>query len=158
MNSTQLLQLKGIILAETDPTFVGYRDAGGSGFMAEWFNTKTTTDAWKSASANDLDEAADYASFDTIAAGKRDAWKLFLDRAPRDLAKNKLRKVITDVWGNATVGSISESILQAGLEKATRLELLMGNTSATTGTVTGVKRDWIGTVSFSDIDAAREMV
>lgn len=157
MNNTELLQLKSVILAETDSTFVGYRDSGSSGFMAEWLNTKTTTDAWKSTSAQELDEAADYATFDTIVAGKRDAWKLFLDRAPRDMAKNKIRKVVTDVWGNATAASVAESILQAGLEKATRLELLMGNTSATTGTVTGVKRDWTGTVSFSDIDTAMGM-
>jgi hypothetical protein len=34
----QLNTLKTAILAETDPTFVGYRTEGSTGLMAQWFN------------------------------------------------------------------------------------------------------------------------
>jgi hypothetical protein len=144
--------LKAAIAAETDSAFVALRDSGQTGALANWYNEPSTTDAWMvGASAMVLDEGADYAAFDSVVAGKRDAWKLFLTYAPRDMSKNKMRKVVTDVWGNAVAASVAESVLQGCLEKAKKGELVFGTTSATTGTVTGVKRNWVGSLTNDDI-------
>lgn len=152
LTTAQLQTLKAAIAAETNTTFVAYRTSGATGAMADWYNTKSNTDAWKvSMQAQELDEASDYSSFDSVVAGKRDAWDLFLRYAPRDMNKSKNRKVVTDVWGNATAGSIAEYILQAATEKATRGELVFGSTSATTGTVTAIKRNFVGTLFNQDI-------
>lgn len=152
LTSGQLVTLKNAINAETDTTFVGYRTSGATGAMADWYNLASTTDAWRSdVSAQDMDEASDYSSFDSVVAGKRDAWALFLQYSPRDMAKNKNRKVVTDVWGNATSGSIAESILQASVKKASKGEMVYGGSSATTGTVTAIKRHLVYTFRNEDI-------
>jgi len=144
--------LKAAIAAETDSAFVALRDSGQTGAMANWYNQASTTDAWLDyASANVLDEGADYAAFDSVVAGKRDAWKLFLTYAPRDMKKNKNRKVVTDVWGSATAASVAESVLLNCLEKAKKGELVFGTVSATTGTVTAAKRNWTGSLTNDDI-------
>jgi hypothetical protein len=155
LTPAQLTTLKAAILAETNATFVAYRNGGVDSGMSEWYNEASTTDAWRIAvDAQTMDEASDYASFDTIVAGKRDSWGLFLQYAPRDFGRQKTRKVITDVWGNATAGSNAEEILQAGVEKATRGEMVFGGTAATTGTVTATKRNWVGRIETLDISKA----
>jgi hypothetical protein len=42
LTNAQLLTLKAAIAAETDPTFVGYRTAGSTGQMAEWYSANTS--------------------------------------------------------------------------------------------------------------------
>ncbi len=42
LSKDQLLTLKAAILAETDPTFVGYRNANDKPSMAAWFNADTS--------------------------------------------------------------------------------------------------------------------
>lgn len=153
--SAQLIILKAAILAETNPTFVTYRNEGRTEDMRIWLDSDSNTDAWNdNVIAKTLDEAADYTTFDNIAAGKRDTWSIFLAYAPRDMSKNKNRKVVTDVWGSAVTSSISESILQSCIEKASRGELVFGGNDATTGTVTAIKREWVGSISREDIEAA----
>lgn len=152
LKNVQLTTLKAAIAAETDTTFVGYRNSGATGAMADWYNLSSTTDAWRdNVTAQEIDEASDYSSFDSVAAGKRDAWSLFLQYSPRDMAKNKNRKVVTDVWGNATAGSIAESILQASVKKASKGEMVFGGSSATTGTVTAIKRNLVYVFRNEDI-------
>jgi hypothetical protein len=101
--------------------------------------------------AKTLDEGADYSTFDSVAAGKRDAWSLFLQYARRDMSKNKNRKVVIDVWGNAIAASVAESILQASLVLATHAEAYLGGGSASTGTVTAIKRNWTGQVTLDEV-------
>lgn len=113
-----------------------------------------TTKAWRtSVPTNDSDDAPDYSTYDGLAAGKRDSWNLFL-RTSRDFTRNKVRKWITDVWGNATGGSNSEAILNAGTENATRVEALFGGTTVTTGSVSALKRDFVGPLSLNDLSDA----
>lgn len=155
LTTAQLITLKAAILAETNATFVALRQQGATGAMADWLNTASATDAWRiDVAARDLDEASDYSAFDAVAAGKRDAWALFMLYAPRDMSRNKNRKVVTDVWGNAVASSIAESILQASTEKARRAELVFGGASSTTGTVTATKRNWVGLLSNEDVVTA----
>lgn len=47
LTTTQIAQLKAAINAETDPTFVAFRQAGSTGQMAEWLSSPhPTTKAW----------------------------------------------------------------------------------------------------------------
>lgn len=47
LSPAQLVTLKAAILAETDPTFVDYRDTGATGAMADWYNELTAGPEWK---------------------------------------------------------------------------------------------------------------
>jgi len=155
LTPAQLITLKAAILAETAGAFVTFRQQGATGAMAEWINGTLQPNvlAWKTAaSANELDEGADYSAFDSVAAGKRDAWAMFLQYAPRDMSKGRNRKVVTDIWGNATAASIGESVLLAAARKITRGEgYLGGSTTAATNAVTARNLTWEGQISNDDV-------
>jgi len=99
------------------------------------------------------DDAPDYSLFDGIVPGKRESWGFFL-RSNRDFSRNKVRKWVTDVWGNATSGSNAELVLQAATKSITFFELMFGGTDATTGTVTAKKLNILGPVAMQDVSAA----
>ena len=155
LTTAQSATLRSAILAETDAAFVVARTQGATGTMADFYNVLTTTLAWRtSMPPSDSDDAPDYSAFDSLVAGKRDSWALFLNYQ-RDFTRNKIRKWITDVWGNATASSNAEAVLQAGTRKATRVELLLGGSAtATTGTVTALKLAWEGAISGDDVATA----
>lgn len=154
LTSAQLALLKTAIAAETNATFVSYRNEGATGLMAEWYNGNFSpaTFAWRTAvPAADADEAPSYSAFDSIVAGKRDSWGFFLGFS-RDFTKNKVRKWITDVWGAATANSNAEAILTAGTRRITRAENVLGGTAtATEGTVTARVLTWEGSLTNDDI-------
>ncbi len=155
LTPAQLATLRAAILAETNPTAVAARDARADNALADWYNGPSNVDAWsESADARALDEGADYSAFDSVVAGKRAAWDLFLRYAPRDMSRTKNRKVVTDVWGNATAASVAESILQASRVKASRFEVVFAGATTNTGTVSAIKRDVLGPVSVDDISRA----
>jgi hypothetical protein len=121
------------------------------GAIAAWLNTLQTDLGWVSnASTRSVDDAPNYADFDALTAGKRDSWARFLG-FDRDFSRSKVRKWVTDVWGNATTGSNSESILLAATRKITRAEKLLAGAAAITGTVTAFKLDWEGSVDIFEI-------
>lgn len=156
LSSSQLATLKAAILAETDPIFVAYRNDGASSLMAAWLNNPAapTETAWSmSADRRTLDEAATYTTFDTLAAGKRDLWRIFLDGAPRDMAKAKNRNVVVDVWGAATNGSIAAAILAAGTRSISKAEKILIGSSAieTKDTVSALDLVWEGPLQASDV-------
>jgi hypothetical protein len=156
LTNNQLQTLKTAINAETDPTFVSYRNSGATGAMAEWYNVEKSPaqKAWITLQpAADSDDAPDYSTFDALAAGKRDSWALFLN-FDRNFARNKVRKWVTDVWGAATAASNAEAILQAAVRNALRGELVFGGTLKTTGTVAATDLNYIGTISNEDVVAA----
>lgn len=154
LTNQKIAALRVAINAETDPQVVQWRSPAtrDDGSLRTWLNQPSATQAWgESVAAKTLDEGADYSTFDSIAAGKRDAWALFLQYGPRDMSKNKNRKVVTDVWGNAIAASVSESILLATLVFATHAEAYLGGASASTGTVTAIKRTWVGQVTLDEV-------
>ena len=155
LTPAQLTTLKAAILTETNAAFVTFRQQGATGAMAEWINgtLQPNVTAWKTAAtAAELDEGADYSAFDSVAAGKRDAWAMFLQYAPRDMSKARNRKVVTDVWGNATAGSVGESVLLAATRKITRGEGYLGGTAtASTNNVTARSLSWEGSISNDDV-------
>jgi hypothetical protein len=79
---------------------------------------------------------------------------LFIGQPSRDFNRNKVRKWITDIWGNATAASNAEAILLAGTEKASRAEVVFGGATKTTGTVAALDRAWIGDVQITDVNQA----
>ena len=159
LTNAQLTTLKAAILAETNATFVGYRNNGQTTLMADWLNKDKSpaVNCWRtSVPPEDSDEATPWPSFDNLADGKRESWLLAFMRYPRNYTRIKVRKWITDTWGNATAGSNAETILtDAGLRKITRAEAILGGSEiATTGTVSALSLEWEGPILDTDIIAA----
>lgn len=151
LTPAQLTTLKAAILAETNNTFVGYRNNGQTDRMAGWLNQSGSTDAWMDAAERrTIFEAIDLTKFDALTAGKRDSWRLLMDNAPIDFGRNKMRQAVVDVWG----ATDSVPVLQGLLEKATRAQALLGGTTKTTNTVAGLDRAFMGFLSGADISAA----
>ena len=156
MNEAQKQQLVIALRASADATIVSLLAARADEMLMNYINDKATpaVKAWKTnVPTNDSDDAPDYSTYDALQAGKRDSWNLFL-RAPRDFTRNKVRKWITDVWGNATAASNAEAILNAGVENARRVEVLIGGSNASTGTVTAMKRDFEGPIGLQELSIA----
>lgn len=156
LSNAQLVTLKAAIAAQTDPAFVLLRTSGATGAMADWFNVNASPaqKAWiTSQPPQDSDDAPDYSTFDSVAQGKRESWAFFL-AYPRDFTRNKVRKWVTDVWGNATSGSNAEAILQAATRNAKRGELVFSSTPRSTGTVSALELSFQGDISNEDIVAA----
>lgn len=64
MTPAQLTTLKAAIQAETDPTFVGYRDSGSTGLMAEWFNGASAFVVWRTYTPSaEIANALNWANF-----------------------------------------------------------------------------------------------
>lgn len=151
LTNNQKTTLAAAIKAETDAGVVAARSIGNITFLMEWCNGLSTTDAWNTAiSGNDLFEASDLTKFDGLTAGKRDAWRMMLDFAPIDMSRVKNRKAVQDVWGNTD----SIVILQDMRRKATRGEIYLGGTNATTNTVSALKLNYVGGLSIDDIATA----
>jgi len=150
---SELNTLKTYILTQSDLIPLTSGPTTDRALLTEKLNANANPNvlAWRTSVApEEMDEAADYTVFDSISAGKRDSWG-FMIAFPRNFTRNKIRKWVTDVWGNATVNSAAESILQAATEKASRAENALGGNSVTVGTVTAIKRNWEGDVTIQDI-------
>ncbi len=67
LTPAQLTTLKAAILAETNNTFVGYRNNGQTDRMAGWLNQSGSTDAWMDAAERrTIFEAIDLTKFDAL--------------------------------------------------------------------------------------------
>lgn len=133
---------------KADSTANAARTAGNTVALRAWLDgAKTpTTLVWRAdVQPQESDEAATYTSYDTLGTGKRDSWALFL-RYPRDFGRNKVRNWVVDVWGAATAGSVSESVLQAGTKPGSNLQVLLGGNTKTTGTVTALDATYKGLI------------
>lgn len=107
--------------------------------------------AWVTNATSDAsDDAPDYSTYDSLVAGKRDSWNLFL-RTSRNFTRNKVRKWVTDVWGNATANSNAEAILQSATVNAKRIEVVLGGTLKTTGTVAALDRNYVGSMDLAHV-------
>jgi hypothetical protein len=151
LTTEQATTLAAHIRANTAPAVVAALEIRNDVLMAELYNATTTTDAWISSMPSaDLFDAMDVTKFDGLSAGKRDAWRLMLDFAPIDFTKGKTRKGVQDVWGNTD----SVAVLQACRRKATVAEVTLGGETKTTNTVSALKLNWEGTLSYTDVGIA----
>jgi hypothetical protein len=148
LNTTQMQTLAAALRAETDANVVAAVGIRNDVFLRDWCNAASAQDAWATAMTDKLlFEATDVTKFDGLTSGKRDAWRLMLDFAPVDFTRNKMRKAVTDTWGNTD----SVAVLQACVRKASNAEKYLGGTSATENTVTAWKLNWFGTISIDDV-------
>jgi hypothetical protein len=156
LSPQQATTLVAALRASVNTTVVAALQLGDAATLLNWCNQAASPaqKAWLEAvPSSDVDEACDWTQFDVIQAGKRDSWGFFLSRN-RDFSKNKIRKWVTDIWGNATSASVSESILQAGTVNMSNAEAVFGGADATTGTVTAKKRTWVGPVGQEELGLA----
>ena len=151
LTDNQMQTLAAGIRSETNQTCIDALAIRNDVAMTEWVNGNSTQDAWNpSMTSILLFEATDVAKFDGLTAGKRDAWRLMLDFAPVDMARNKVRKAVVDAWGNTD----SVAVLQACTRKATNREKYLGGTSATENTVTAWKLNVPGNIGMNEISTA----
>lgn len=140
--------LAAALRASTDQTVIDALAIRNDPALADWCNAASAADAWHPAlSIRLLFEATSVSKFDNLSAGKRDAWRLMLDAAPLDCARNKMRNAVTDIWG----ATDSVAVLQACTRKATNAENIFGGNSATENTVTALKLNWFGLLSHPEI-------
>lgn len=154
LTPAQLQTLKTAILAETDPSVVQWRAPAtrDDRSLADWYNAASTTAAWGTAVAvESVDDAVDYSTYDTLSAGKRDSWALFIAR-PRDFARNKTRKWTEDVFGASSANAVA--VLQAAIVKARRIEVVFGGNTKTSSGLSALDRSYVGTVGLEDISKA----
>jgi hypothetical protein len=153
----QFTTLVAALRASVDSTVVNALAIGNNVALTDWCNAAAAgpVKAWStSALAQDIDEACDWTQFDTIQAGKRDSWGFFLALPTRDFTKNKVRKWVTDVWGNATGSLPAVAILQAATFNASNAENILGGTTRTTGDVSALELNWTGTIVREDLSLA----
>lgn len=156
LSAAMVATLKTFVANSVDAQIVDARTRGDTFKLMGLLNADVSpvVKAWGIAmDAPTLDDAATYTTYDSMTQGKRDEWQIFLQFAPRDMSKAKNRAVVTDVWGNATAGSVAESVLNAGTENASVAENAIGGTSRTTGTVTALDRSFAGDVTQTDCQA-----
>lgn len=151
LNDTQLQALATALQAETNQTCVDALAIRNDIALTEWVNSASTVTAWNAAmQKRDLFEATDVTKFDTLTAGKREAWTLMLDNAPIDMGRQKMRKAAQDVWGNTD----SVAVLEACTRLATHGEDYLGHTTVTTNTVSAEKLNFSGIISIYEVSAS----
>jgi hypothetical protein len=151
LTTEQATTLATHIRANADPAIVAALPTRVDSVIATWYNAASTSKAWVSSMTGaDLFGAMDVTKFDSLTAGKRDAWRLMLDFAPIDCTRNANRKAILDVWG----ATDSVSVLNSCTRTATKAEEVLGGNSATTNTVSALKLNWEGTLSVDDVSRA----
>lgn len=124
--------------------------AGNPAGVLAWANGATATRGWLTAAPPAaMRQAPTYTTYDSLIAGKRDSWVLFL-ADPQDCTRARIRSWVTDVWGAATAASNAEAVLLACTEFATAAQVAIGGTTRTTGTVSALDRLWAGQVGELD--------
>jgi len=136
------------IRANTNATVVAALVVRDDQAIADWYNQASSTKAWRPiVEKQDLFDAMNLATFDSVAAGKRDAWKIMLDMAPLDFTKASNRKGVVDIFATAD----ATNMLTACTENALQVELVFGGNSKTSGSVTAIKRNYIGATEAAEV-------
>ena len=147
-------QLNTVVIAlraSSDPVVVNALAHNNHVKLADWCNDNSATKAWMSAaSRRDLFEAMNIATYDAVSAGKKDSWQMMMSVAPIDMARAAMRKGILDIFVTAD----ANTMLAALTEWASNAELLLGGNSATSGTVTALKRNWAGEIDAKELKQA----
>lgn len=145
--------LKAYILADPELGPLSSGPGTDYGYINNALNAPSNpaTQAWRcSVQPRETDQATPWTGFDAIAqASKRDSFLHGFLRFERDYTENPVRKWITDVWGNATVGSNAYAILTgAGQEVATRAQVVIGGNVRTTNDASALVRSYVGQLSI----------
>lgn len=136
------------IRANTDAGVVAALAVRDDQAISDWYNQPSSTKAWsQSVQKQELFNAMNLATFDSVVAGKRDAWKIMLDMAPLDFTKASNRKGVVDIFVTAD----ATKILTACTENALQVELVFGGESKTSGSVTALNRNYIGATEAGEV-------
>ncbi len=159
LTTAQKQTLAAHIRANLDPIVVAALAARNDVAITAYYNAPGATLAWRVAAPRELlFEETPIAQFDTLSAGKRDAWSLVLGMANVNATRNKVRKGIVDIWGNtATTTAI---LTDACTEFARLIETVLGGATVTEvvlspGTdVTALRRNFVGQALLADVSDA----
>lgn len=178
LTTAQVATLRTALLANTDPTFVSYRNAGATGAMADWYNLASTSDAWRTeAPVSAVYDALDWAKFtpsdspdSTVAQTNRllfiqtkqmNLQSMLQGRTTVDASKANIRSGLRDAVtqipagaGGASVnvgGTNGSIVLNALTRKATNGEAVFFSGSATTGPVTANLLGFEGLITNEDV-------
>jgi hypothetical protein len=161
MTPQQLTTLKAAILADANPAVVAALAIRNDTELARLYNLPAApaVAAWlKAATGQQIFEATNITQFDSVSAGKRDVWKLLIERAdlrPIDFGRNQIRNAVIDVWSAQTLTQ-RNAICNGLTESATVAEVALGGTvrfSETNG-VSALDRNFAGQVTIDDIGSA----
>lgn len=153
LTNSQNNTLKADILANS--AVAAYVASGQDNAIKDWYNTDSTTLAWKNAfSADDLFDNTQLTEYIARSNAERQAYDMLLSRGRFNPEKASIRRGINDIFSGPTNSTSRGAILTAMTEFATRAEVLFGGNNATTDTVTALKRNWSGKLTDSDIARA----
>lgn len=114
LTNAQLLTLKAAIAAETDPTFVSFRQSGDKFSMAAWYNVASTTIVWRtSVSKSDVMSNAtfNWTRVDNLTVGKARIWDQMFSVGNINPSQANIRAGIDAVW----VGTQADLDVRAGV-------------------------------------------
>jgi hypothetical protein len=104
LTDAQLLTLKSAINAETNATFVEYREQGATGAMASWFNEPTSPAfiVWRTSVTQDeiMQNGFDWTRVDNLSVGKARIWEWLFNNESRAFnpSKANVRSGIDATW------------------------------------------------------------
>jgi hypothetical protein len=160
LTNAQLLTLKASILAETDPTFVGYRNANDKPSMAAWYNANSSPAfiVWKTGiPKNEVGKSFQATALAAITAGNNDklanfaAWNETINPSRLDQ-----RQFFDDVFSVAAGATTRAALLVLWKRTATRLEKLYA--TGTGSDAVPAQLVFEGTIDGGDIGEALEAV
>lgn len=135
LQDTQASILAADIRANTDPVVVAALAIRDDDTICAYYNAATTTKCWISeVDGQSLFELTPITVFDSLTAGKREAWMMLIEQSrisPLDFGRSKFRSAVVDIWA----ASERTSILNGVTRYATRAEILFGGTVESTGGV-----------------------
>jgi hypothetical protein len=154
LTSAQTATLAADIAAR--PELQPFVQSGQDNKITEFYNgiASPVTMGWlRAASARQIFDATNINLYDGVAAGKRDAWRMLMDFEPCDFGLQNKRNVVQDVW-SAQNQTQRDAILTKLTESLRYIEVLLGGTNDTTGGVTALRRNYVGTITDADVAKA----
>jgi hypothetical protein len=153
LTATQTATLKAAIAAETDATFVDYRNQGATGAMANWLN-ELTSPAWIVWRTNvppaEYRDAITWTEVDALTTGSKFRiweWLTMSMTAPIDFSRLNVRQGLQDCWASNT--TTRANLLAIAKRTATKAEKLFSTGTGTTATPATL--GWEGMLSADDI-------
>lgn len=161
LNQTQLQILKAAILAETDATFVGYRNNGQTTLMADWYNQAASPafKVWRTSVSridiynNTSDEGTtwNWTFYKNQSAVEQGAWTQMFMGDQADFSKTNLRSGIAVIFTSASAANATHA-LAIGKRNATRGEKLYA--TGTGSAASPATLVFEGSITDLDISAA----
>lgn len=145
LSPTEISTLRAAIIASTVPVVVAARTAHDSQALADYYSADASpaVPAWSTnVDSQTMFGALNIANYDSVLAGKRDAFRLMMEFAPVDATKNQIRKGIVDIF----VAADAAAMLNAMTVNANNLEVVFGGNSPASGGVTALKRNYVGDI------------